>query len=115
MQTELVGKGPERIALGNQRLYIPLSGGYETENKVKILDSETLVCIDSIVLQDRPLSCELDINGHLWVLCSGNTVYSSYPNIDTSLSTGGAIYQIDTSTNAILKQINMSKAHRYET
>ena len=105
----MIGTGPEKMAHSNNRLYVPLSGGYQTNNKIVILNDQTLECTDSIEVNDRPLSCQIDQNGSLWVLCAGKTVYATYPNVDTSSSTPAAIIQIDTSTKNTMMKIEMEK------
>lgn len=90
-----VAFGPEHLFSNDQYLYISHSGGFGDNNKLSILDTLSDQIIQTIVVGDRPGSLHEDNQNRLWFLCSGKTVYTSYPLIDTNLSTESMLLNLD--------------------
>lgn len=106
---EGLGKGPERMLYHNNKLYVTLVGGLETDNKIIIINTTTNQIEDSILVADAPNSLQLAADGTIWLACNGKAVYSVFPNIDTAASTYGALIQIDPTNNTILHRIDLQK------
>lgn len=74
--TIAVGNGPERMAISNGKLFVCNSGGWLEDNSVSIIDLNTNTVSNTLVVGDRPVDIEIDMNGDVWVMCQGKTVYS---------------------------------------
>ena len=83
----------------NVQLYVPLVGGYGTENKVIVINTLTNTIVDTVVVADKPSSCQVDNRGSIWVLCGGKTVYTTYPTVDINASTASALVRLDDNNN----------------
>jgi len=104
-----IGKGPERMLLHNNKVYVVNVGGLEIDNFITTIDPITHTVEARIQVADAPNSLQITDDGDLWVACSGKTVYSSYPIVDTTASTAGALLLIDLQNNSIKHRIDFSK------
>ncbi len=100
--TIAVGKGPEEILLHQEELYVPLIGGYDSDNKVVVLSTNTQQITHTITVGDKPSRCIADRSGQIWVLCGGKTVYTTYPTIDFSASTSSVLIQLDANNKTVV-------------
>lgn len=97
--------GPERMLLHNNKLYTVHTGGYGDAQQLSVLDLAT-ENLQYITLSDRPSSLQRDAQGRIWVACSGNIEYSSFPNIDSTASTPGALFCLDGQNHNILQRFD---------
>ncbi len=104
-----VGKGPEKLYFKDNKLYVPLVGGYDTDRQIIVINTLNQSIEDTLIVSDNPSSCLEDANGNIWILCGGKTVYSTYPAIDTAASTASAIVQIAPLDNSIIYQKTFGK------
>lgn len=88
-----VGNGPEQMVIQDDFLYVCNSGGWSVDNSVSVIDLSTESVVETIVVGDRPVDIDLDVNGNIWVLSSGETLY----DID---------WNVIGHTNAYLNQIS---------
>jgi hypothetical protein len=107
--TNGVGKGPERMIMLNNKVYIANVGGLEFDNFISVFNVQTMMVEDTIQTDDAPNSLQLSPDGIIWVACKGKTVFSNFPEIDTSLSTNGSLIGIDANTNIVNYRILLQK------
>jgi hypothetical protein len=104
-----IGKGPERMLLHNNKVYIVNVGGLEFDNFISVLNAQTLALEDTIRTEDAPNSLQMASNGKIWVACKGKTVFSNYPDIDTSASTYGSLLEIDPLSASVERKLLLQK------
>lgn len=104
-----VGKGPEGLLFKFGKLYVSHLGGYGTNNIITVINTSNDEIETTITVLDKPSICLSDVDGNLWVACSGNVEYTSYPTIDTVNSTMSGLVQISPSTNAVLQTVSFGK------
>ncbi len=92
MQTTPTFKGAEKMLLYQNQLWLCHSGGYDSDNRLAIINSQTQQIDTVIVVADNPHSLQIDQQARIWVACRGKAVYSNYPDVDTALSTAPALY-----------------------
>jgi hypothetical protein len=94
------GGSAEKIIADGSKLYMAQGGLYTSGNKIVVIDSNSDSVLNSITVGDSPNSMEIE-NGYLWVLCGGNSRYST-PTSQNS----GKLIKIDLSNNSVLALIN---------
>lgn len=83
-----VGEGPEKLLLQEDLLYVCLQGGYGSNNKVVVIDTNDNSIKASINVGDAPNSIASVSNGDVWVLCGGSPSW-------TGNETPGMLYHIE--------------------
>lgn len=83
-----VGEGPEKLLLQGQMLYVCLQGGFGTNNKVVVIDTNDNSVKASINVGDAPNSIATGSTGDVWVLCGGSPSW-------TGNETPGMLYHIE--------------------
>ena len=106
-----VGAGPEALLLKDGKLYVAHIGGFGLNNIVTVINTTTDQVITSIPVLDNPSSCVEDVDGNIWVACSGELAYSTYPNIDTANSTESGLVKISPSNHTALDTISFGKGN----
>jgi hypothetical protein len=102
ISTLSVPAGAEQFLLHQNTVWVAHTGGYGHDNRLTIIDTSTHSVLHTISLPaDVPNSLQKDAQNRIWVACSGKTIYSTYPNIDTSLSSPAALLCIDPNTRLI--------------
>ena len=76
-----VGNGPERMVVSGENLFVCNSGGWSIDNTVSVINVLTNTVTDTWTLADRPIDIDVDANGDIWVLCSGETLYDADWNV----------------------------------
>ena len=73
------GMGAEGMVLVGNNLYVACNGGFGSDSVLSIINAQTNVLQQNIVVGANPQGIQLDANGKLWVLCQGqyNTNYTS--------------------------------------
>jgi len=72
-----VGMGPEGMCVHADRLYVCNSGGWDIDNRIAVIDIPTQSVLTYVNVADRPVEIQVDANGYLWALCSGETQYDA--------------------------------------
>lgn len=107
--------GPEHLLQNGNHLLVSHYGGYGNNNKISIIDLNTDSLTEEIVVGDKPLQMQKDLNGTIWLICSGNNVYTSYPDIDSAASTPSKLIQLDPNDYHIMYELviglNKSASH----
>jgi hypothetical protein len=69
-----------------------------------VIDVATDVVVNTIELSHRPLDLEVDNNDHVWVLCSGTTLYDADWNVignsmamihDVDIASGNVLHSVE--------------------
>ncbi|MGB3948706.1 MAG: DUF5074 domain-containing protein [Bacteroidia bacterium] len=69
--TIATGKGAENMLKVGNKVYVACGGGLDNDSIVNVIDAQTNMVIDTIVVGANPKSMQLDANGKIWVLCAG--------------------------------------------
>jgi YVTN family beta-propeller protein len=102
------GAGPEQMLLTNNKVFVCNVGGFGNDSTITIIDANSNSVLSTIQVGINPNSIQQDVNGKLWVLCGG-TIGPDY-SPSTSDDIGGALIQIDPSTNVILKRFDFTSS-----
>ncbi len=95
-----VGKGPERMLLHNNMVYVANSGGYSVDNTISVIDPATDAVVKTITLEgDCPKDFVVDANDDIWVLCTGQE-YSTP-------QTASKLVRLDPTTNTVAQTITI--------
>ena len=95
--------GAESMVKLNNKVYVTCNGGYGKDSVVMVINTLTDAVIDTIVVGPNPDDIQVDANGNLWVLCSGQW-NSSF----TALDQTGKLVRIDTTTNTANLSLSFS-------
>lgn len=102
ISTVAVPAGAEQFLQHQNTVWLTHTGGYGHDNRLTIIDTSTHTVLHTISLPaDVPNSLQKDAQNRIWVACGGKTIYTNYPNIDTSLSSPAALLCIDPNTRLI--------------
>lgn len=93
-----VAVGPERILEKNGKLYVSHKGGFDTNNKISVIDIATEV-VTEISVADKPDELIVDNSDVLWVLSSGNEEY-------TGNESHGSITKINTTSDSVIESFD---------
>lgn len=97
--------GAERLMLVDGKLWVTHTGGYGIDNRIAIIDLSTHTIDNTISLNyENIISIAKANDGTLWLACAGNSIYTNYPEIDSSASTPSALVQLS-SNGTILKEV----------
>ncbi len=102
-KTIQTGKGANRMLKVNNLVYVANSGGFDKDNTVKVIDSNTDAIVATITTGDNPNSLQRDKDGNIWVASSGYIVYDDDFSINETASTKGSISKISSSNTEILR------------
>lgn len=89
-----VGEGPEKMIVDTDNLYVCLQGGYGSNNKIVVIDTNDDSVVTNLTVGDVPNSIVADDNGNLWVLCGGNPAW-------TGSETPGFLFKIVPGNNSL--------------
>lgn len=95
-----VGKGPEQMAIVDNRLYVANSGGWGFDNSVSVIDLSTRQVIQHIEVGAVPFAIQKDNQNNLWVLCRGKVVYD-FVTWEITEETDSKLVKINTTTNIV--------------
>ena len=93
-----VALGPERILEKNGKLYVSHKGGFDTNNKISVIDIATEV-VTEISVADKPDELIVDNSDVLWVLSSGNEKW-------TGNESHGSITKINTTSDSVIESFD---------
>jgi YVTN family beta-propeller protein len=87
----------------NNLVYVANSGGFDKDNTVKVIDSNTDAIVSTITVGDNPNSLQRDKDGNIWVSSGGAIAFDANFNIDVANSTKGSISKINSSNTETLR------------
>jgi hypothetical protein len=93
------GSGPDEMVLAGNDLFVINSGGFGTDSTVSVIRTDMDKPDGKIVVGHRPAGIRKDINGKIWVLCSGK---NGFPDPG---DTPAKLVCIDPDSHEILKEI----------
>jgi len=93
-----VDLGPEKLIVNEDYLFVAHQGAWGTNNKVSVIDLNTLTISQTISVGDRPNSMANDDN-YLWVLSGGEPSW-------TGAETGGKLTKIDLTDFSIVQTLD---------
>jgi len=94
-----VGKGPEKMLLHGDYLYVANSGGYESDSSVSVINTKTNEVVKLIITKNNPVDLVIDKDNKIWVLCIGSITYS--PTYEIVSQTPSYLQKINPSNNEI--------------
>jgi len=110
VSTISVTEGPEQIVAQNNTIYVSHKGGFNSNNKVSVIDALNTNSVIEVTVNDNPDELAFDVSGNLYVLSEGQTLYDSNWNVIGH--TLGAISKINTVTNTFESSIEFAnEAH----
>lgn len=90
------GAGAEGMVKVGNKVYVACSGGFGNDSVVTVIDATTNAVLSSIDVGPNPKSIQVDANGKVWVLCSGQWNMSF-----TMLEKPGSLVRIDPATDLV--------------
>jgi YVTN family beta-propeller protein len=94
--TITTGKGAEGMIKVGNNVYVACSGGYANDSVVTVIDATTNAVVTNINVGANPTSIQVDANGKIWVICSGQWDASF-----TTLVKTGKLVRIDALSNTV--------------
>lgn len=79
-----LGRSSESMVLANNQVFIANWSDYnqsDNNNVISVIDAESDQLIDTIHVGKEPNSMVVDINGNIWVLCSGGYMNDEIPTL----------------------------------
>lgn len=70
--TIAVGKGPEKLLISGNYLYVANSGAWSTDKTVSVINMQTKEVAKTITVGSVPIDMVKDKNGTIWVYCKGD-------------------------------------------
>ncbi|WP_345241552.1 YncE family protein [Nibrella saemangeumensis] len=98
----MTGVGPEGMLVKGSDLYVANSGGFDTDNTVSIINTQTDAVTSTITVGDVPTHLVIDRNQDIWVLCSGKPTWNSPDRL-----TKAELIRINSSTKQIVGRITI--------
>jgi streptogramin lyase len=94
-----VGTGPEKMLNVNGKVWVLNQGGFSIDSTISVIDSGSDQVIQTIQIYPKPTGIQKDINGIIWVMCSGSG-WNGWPD---STDTKGHLICLDPVDYSILK------------
>lgn len=101
-----ISTGPETFIKKGDDVYVALKGGFLYDNRVMVIDTKTDKITDTITVGDVPVDFAEDMNGNIWVLANGRTIYDASWNPVGSVA--GKLVKIDATTKTVTKTIDFA-------
>lgn len=95
--TIAVGNGPEKLLKYGNNIYVTCSGGHGFDENVYVINSTTDAVAAKIKAGPNPSGIVQDVDGKIWVLCSGQ--YNLYPT--PGLQKSSKLVRINPATNTV--------------
>jgi len=95
------GNGPENMAQIGTKLFVANSGGFGIDSTITVINTITDQVDGSFVVGPNPSSIQVDVNGNIWVLCTGISDWQNPLN-----DVGGRLVQVDRTTFTITQSID---------
>ncbi|MDX2195909.1 MAG: YncE family protein [Cytophagales bacterium] len=100
-----VGTGPDELVKIGKYVYVLNGGGYGSDNKVSVINTENNTLAQTINTGDAPNTLAVDKDNNLWVLCGGK-----YKADFSGLETKGKLVKINTAANAVAQTLEFGSA-----
>jgi DNA-binding beta-propeller fold protein YncE len=94
--------GPDEMVLAGDYLFVINSGGLGNDSTVTVISTNDQEAVDRIVVGDNPYGIKKDVEGKIWVLCSG-IGWNGFPKPGDS---PGKLVCIDPVNHEIIKEFN---------
>lgn len=95
------GNGPDEMILAGDQLFVINSGGFGIDSTVSIIQTNDEEPFGLLEVGHRPSGIQKDVNGNIWVLCSGKG-WNGFP---AAGDTPAKLVCFDPESHAILKEI----------
>ncbi len=112
IDTITVGTGPEQMIIFNGNLYVTNSGGWDYDNTISVINTNTNKIIETITVGDIPMALVADLNNDIWVLCGGKVVYNETWT-EIIKETESRLVKINTESLSITKDIIIGQKGDY--
>ncbi len=66
------GTGPEKMLLAGNKVFVLNQGGFGIDSTITVIDAQSDNVITTINVEKKPTGIQLDVNGKVWIICSGN-------------------------------------------
>lgn len=93
-KTISTGAGANQMVIVGDRLYVANSGGWGTDNRVIIIDTNSDEVIDEIPVGSNPRNLVVDSQDNLWVLSAGAFAFDNEFNLIEEESTPSSLSKI---------------------
>ena len=103
------GTGPDEMVLAGKDLFVINSGGFGVDSTVSIIRTDLDIVYEEIVVGHRPSGICKDIDGHIWVLCSGKG-WNGFPDAG---DTPARLVCLDPASYGILKEFPFPDAENH--
>lgn len=98
-----VGKGPQRMGVYGNDVWVCNEGGWTLDSTITIVNAASHNVIDTVFVGHRPSDIVFDQLGYAWVLCAGETFYdANWAVVGHSLA---KLYRIDVAAHAVVSSI----------
>ncbi len=84
IKTIAVGKGAEKMLKLDNKVYVACNGGFASENRVFVIDTQKDEVSATIVTPDNSNGLVLDANNKIWVACSGRSQWNGSASVTVS-------------------------------
>ncbi|MFO7614559.1 MAG: hypothetical protein R6W71_07975 [Bacteroidales bacterium] len=102
VMTEIpTGAGPDEMIVAGDYLFVINSGGFGTDSTVTYINTSDESVYGNMELWHRPSGIVKDINGHVWVLCSGKG-FNGWPAQD---DTPAKLICIDPASMSVIREV----------
>lgn len=101
------GTGPEAVLTHNNLIWVANGGSYTRDSTLTVIDPITLEVVSTIVVGDNPKEMTVDINGDIWVLCSG---YVQYEGWEIILQTPSKLVKVSSTNLNVISEIIISES-----
>lgn len=108
-----VGNGPDHLIMANNRVFVCNNGGFLSDSTISVISTTTHTLEASIQVGDMPNNIVKDANGHLWVLCSGKTIYDASWNVIGN--SAAALFEIDPVSLVVVGQYTVGQLGDHPT
>ncbi|MCB0395157.1 MAG: hypothetical protein KDD36_00800 [Flavobacteriales bacterium] len=104
-KTISTGKGAERMAFLNNRLFVACAGGFGNDSVVSVINAQVDTLLTNWEVGPNPNSLQLDANDKLWVLCGGR-----WKSDNSAIEAPARLVRIDPSTGNVELTLPFSTA-----
>lgn len=102
------GSGPDRMHIHNDHLLVVNSGGFDTDNRVSVINLNQQSLSEHITVSDNPNSIFTDADGNVRVMCGG---VGSWP--DPGAESAGSVWILNGSTYETIQTLIFPEATQH--
>jgi hypothetical protein len=67
--------GPEKMMKAGNHIWVLNQGGYSVDSTITVIDIATKTIVDTIAVYPQPSGIREDIDGNIWVMCTGRNAW----------------------------------------